>query len=156
MGTGGYQSVPVCLAAALLRIPVAVLEPNAAPGLANRLLAPLCAAAFVGFPESRALLRARRAVVSGCPVRRAVAAAGEERGKRERGGTRERRRGERTRVLVVGGSLGAAVLTEAAVGAAEIMEWEESGRVGMVVQTGKGRAREAQRLAGEMGSRGPV
>lgn len=38
LGTGGYASVPVLLAAVLRRIPAVTLETNAIPGLANRLL----------------------------------------------------------------------------------------------------------------------
>ena len=41
IGTGGYFSPPVVVAAWLLRIPRILLEPNAMPGLANRLLGPL-------------------------------------------------------------------------------------------------------------------
>ena len=41
IGTGGYFSPPVVLAAWFLRIGRVILEPNAIPGLANRVLGPL-------------------------------------------------------------------------------------------------------------------
>ena len=37
IGVGGYASGPAMLAAFLLRVPMMAYEPNAAPGLANRL-----------------------------------------------------------------------------------------------------------------------
>ncbi|NIO06557.1 MAG: UDP-N-acetylglucosamine--N-acetylmuramyl-(pentapeptide) pyrophosphoryl-undecaprenol N-acetylglucosamine transferase, partial [Deltaproteobacteria bacterium] len=41
VGTGGYFSPPVVLAAWLLGVSRVILEPNAMPGLANRVLGPL-------------------------------------------------------------------------------------------------------------------
>src|SRR5438034_8444254 len=45
IGVGGYSSGPVVLAAALRGIPTMLLEQNAVPGLANRMLAPFVRAA---------------------------------------------------------------------------------------------------------------
>ena len=56
LGVGGYASGPVMLAAAFRGIPLAVFEPNAYPGLANRWIAPFVARAFVGFEETVHLL----------------------------------------------------------------------------------------------------
>ena len=50
-GIGGYASGPVLAAAALLRIPIVVLEVNAKTGLANRWAASWVATACVNFPE---------------------------------------------------------------------------------------------------------
>jgi len=41
VGTGGYVSVPTCIAAVLTRRPLVIQEQNAAPGIANKILAPL-------------------------------------------------------------------------------------------------------------------
>jgi UDP-N-acetylglucosamine--N-acetylmuramyl-(pentapeptide) pyrophosphoryl-undecaprenol N-acetylglucosamine transferase len=58
------------LEAALVRIPTVLIEPNARPGLTNRLLGPLVRAAAVGFAET-AHLYGHKAQVTGHPVRRA-------------------------------------------------------------------------------------
>ena len=67
LGIGGYASGPVLAAAALLRVPVVVLEVNAKTGLANRWAAPWVSTAAVNFPETAQDFR--RAVVTGIPVR---------------------------------------------------------------------------------------
>ncbi len=72
VGVGGYASGPAMLAAVLLRIPTVAYEPNAAPGLANRLVGQYVSAACVNFPESAKYFR--NAEVTGVPVREAIAA----------------------------------------------------------------------------------
>jgi len=80
IGLGGYGSVPPCLAAASLRIPVFLLEPNCIPGRANRLLSPLAREVWVQFGAVReGLPRGARVRVTGNPLRQglqAVPAAG--------------------------------------------------------------------------------
>ncbi len=68
VGVGGYASGPAMMAAVLLRIPTLAYEPNAAPGLANRLVGKRVSAAAVSFEESRRFFR--NAVLTGVPVRR--------------------------------------------------------------------------------------
>ena len=51
LGMGGYISLPVGLAAALLRRPLIVHEQNAVAGLANRLLAPFAKRILGAFPN---------------------------------------------------------------------------------------------------------
>lgn len=48
--TGGYVGMPLSLAALRARKPLVLLEPNAVPGLANRLLKPLAAKLCLGWP----------------------------------------------------------------------------------------------------------
>ena len=48
--TGGYVGLPMSLAALRARRPLVLLEPNAVPGLANRLLKPLAAKLCLGWP----------------------------------------------------------------------------------------------------------
>jgi UDP-N-acetylglucosamine--N-acetylmuramyl-(pentapeptide) pyrophosphoryl-undecaprenol N-acetylglucosamine transferase len=54
VGTGGYISLPTCLAAWLLRKTLVVQEQNAHAGVANRLLGRLAAAVFLAFPQAAA------------------------------------------------------------------------------------------------------
>src|SRR5260370_22835441 len=53
VGVGGYASGPAMMAAILLRVPTLAFEPNAVPGLANRLVGRRGRAAAVGFEERR-------------------------------------------------------------------------------------------------------
>ncbi|MGE0206960.1 MAG: glycosyltransferase, partial [Candidatus Babeliales bacterium] len=54
ISTGGYVSLPVCIAAKLLRIPITLYELNALPGKATRMLAPLAKTIFVPFKKALA------------------------------------------------------------------------------------------------------
>ncbi len=66
---GGYAAGPVVLAAILRRIPVVVMEPNAKPGLTNRMLARFPARVLVSFPEAARYFPAGRVEITGLPVR---------------------------------------------------------------------------------------
>ena len=71
VGVGGYASGPAMMAAILLRIPTLAYEPNAAPGLANRLVG-----RFVSTPppstSSRRPASFKNATVTGVPVRESI------------------------------------------------------------------------------------
>lgn len=68
VGTGGYVSAPAVLGAALARVPVLLVEPNAVPGVANRWLSRFAADAALAFPAAAAGL-ACRSTLTGVPVR---------------------------------------------------------------------------------------
>ena len=67
VGVGGYASGPAMMAAVLMRVPTLAYEPNAAPGLANRIVGRMVNAAAVNFEEARRFFR--NAEVTGVPVR---------------------------------------------------------------------------------------
>ncbi len=67
VGVGGYASGPAILAAALLRMPTMAYEPNAVPGLTNRLAGRFVEAAAVNFAQTVPFFR--HAEVTGVPVR---------------------------------------------------------------------------------------
>jgi UDP-N-acetylglucosamine--N-acetylmuramyl-(pentapeptide) pyrophosphoryl-undecaprenol N-acetylglucosamine transferase len=90
------------MAAILLRVPTLAFEPNAVPGLANRLVGRWVNAAAVNFEETRRYFR--RARVTGIPVRREFFAIGELPLKEEPSRT--------VRLLVFGGSQGARIFNE--------------------------------------------
>jgi len=69
LGVGGYASVPLVLAAALLRIPTSIWEPNAHPGLANRILSQFVSRAFVVFELSKKYLKSKEIQLVGLPIR---------------------------------------------------------------------------------------
>jgi UDP-N-acetylglucosamine--N-acetylmuramyl-(pentapeptide) pyrophosphoryl-undecaprenol N-acetylglucosamine transferase len=66
-GVGGYASGPAMAAALQLKIPAMAFEPNAMPGLANRLVGKRVQAAAVNFPSATRWFR--NAEVTGIPVR---------------------------------------------------------------------------------------
>jgi UDP-N-acetylglucosamine--N-acetylmuramyl-(pentapeptide) pyrophosphoryl-undecaprenol N-acetylglucosamine transferase len=98
VGVGGYASGPAMMAAILLRVPTLAFEPNAVPGLANRLVGKLVTAAAVNFDQTRRYFH--RAQVTGTPVRPEFFAIG----KRPLDGPK--------RLLVFGASQGARVFNE--------------------------------------------
>jgi UDP-N-acetylglucosamine--N-acetylmuramyl-(pentapeptide) pyrophosphoryl-undecaprenol N-acetylglucosamine transferase len=99
IGVGGYASGPAMLAAFLLRIPMMAYEPNAAPGLANRLIGKHVDAAAVNFAQTQSFFR--NAEVTGVPVREAFFSLPE----RVSDGSQH--------LLVFGGSMGARALNQA-------------------------------------------
>lgn len=66
-GVGGYASGPGMAAAVMMRVPTMAFEPNAMPGLANRLVGRRVQAAAVNFPAAAIFFR--NAEVTGIPVR---------------------------------------------------------------------------------------
>ena len=99
VGVGGYASGPAMMAAILLRLPTLAFEPNAVPGLANRLVGRMVRAAAVNFEETRRYFPGAedRVRVTGIPVRPEFFAIGPK-------------VGGPPRLLVFGGSQGARVL----------------------------------------------
>lgn len=94
LGTGGYVSAPAVIGARLAGRPAVLLEPNAVPGAANRMLSRFATTAAVAWQETAARL-ACPARVTGVPIRRGFA------------GMAEIAPAARRRVLILGGSQGA-------------------------------------------------
>jgi UDP-N-acetylglucosamine--N-acetylmuramyl-(pentapeptide) pyrophosphoryl-undecaprenol N-acetylglucosamine transferase len=67
VGVGGYASGPGMLAALIKQIPTLAFEPNAIPGMANRLIGKRIRAAAVNFAPTLSYFR--NAEVTGIPVR---------------------------------------------------------------------------------------
>lgn len=107
VGFGGYPSLPSLLAAGATRRPRVIHEQNAVLGRVNRLMAPRVDAVAVAyrnihrFPEKQAMKRH----LTGNPVREEIVAIREE-------GFPPLPEDGIVRLLVVGGSLGATVLSE--------------------------------------------
>ena len=68
-GTGGYVSAPVLMAAASLGIPYVIHEPDAHPGLVNRLMGRWATTITGAFDAATAMLPADRFVRTGNPLR---------------------------------------------------------------------------------------
>jgi UDP-N-acetylglucosamine--N-acetylmuramyl-(pentapeptide) pyrophosphoryl-undecaprenol N-acetylglucosamine transferase len=114
VATGGYVCFPVVAAARLLRTvrllrgPIALLEPNAQPGLTNRLLAPLVDEIWGAFDNADPRLRAKY-VRTGTPLRASLQALPSREAALERLGLRA----DRKTLLAMGGSQGARSINDA-------------------------------------------
>jgi UDP-N-acetylglucosamine--N-acetylmuramyl-(pentapeptide) pyrophosphoryl-undecaprenol N-acetylglucosamine transferase len=113
VGVGGYSAGPVCLAARLMGVPVAVHEQNSFPGLTNRLLSRVAHMVFISFKESRDYFPARQVFLTGNPIREDFLEGDEGKGKENTAFT----------ILVTGGSQGARAINKAFLGALEIMKY---------------------------------
>ncbi|MDR0576294.1 MAG: undecaprenyldiphospho-muramoylpentapeptide beta-N-acetylglucosaminyltransferase [Candidatus Accumulibacter sp.] len=102
LGMGGYVSFPGGVVAALLGRPLVIHEQNSIAGLANRALARVADRILCGFPD--ALPKSRHV---GNPVRPEIA------GLPEPSARYGARGAEPLRLLVLGGSLGAAAINDA-------------------------------------------
>jgi len=98
VGVGGYASGPAMIAALLLRIPTLAYEPNAVPGMTNRVVGKRVSAAAVNFGQTAKYFR--NAEVTGVPVRSEIFALP------------ARVAGAAPRLLVTAGSNGALVFNE--------------------------------------------
>jgi UDP-N-acetylglucosamine--N-acetylmuramyl-(pentapeptide) pyrophosphoryl-undecaprenol N-acetylglucosamine transferase len=130
LGVGGYASLPVLVAGRLLGLPRAVLEPNAYPGVANRVVGPMVDRVFLAFHEASRYFPAAKVWVTGMPVRRELLMPA---GSLPEDPTPEM--GPMT-LLVLGGSQGARAINEAMLAA--LPRWEAmGGRLTIVHQTGE-------------------
>lgn len=106
VGTGGYASYPVVKEAARRKIPTAVHESNAVPGLTTQRLAKVADRVMVGYEESRQHYgHPERVVVTGTPIRGAFFETTRQQA-RESLGIKD----DRPLVLSYWGSLGAEVM----------------------------------------------
>ncbi len=105
---GGFVSVPVVLAAKMLKIPVVIHESDMTPGLANKICIPAAARVCCNFPETVKYLPEGKALLTGSPIRQELFD-----GDREKGLAFCGLKGEKPVLLVIGGSLGAAALNQA-------------------------------------------
>jgi UDP-N-acetylglucosamine--N-acetylmuramyl-(pentapeptide) pyrophosphoryl-undecaprenol N-acetylglucosamine transferase len=101
LSMGGYAAGPITLAAAILGVPVAVLEPNSLVGLANRILGRVAKRAYLAWEGAESAFAPRIRRRFGVPLRAGFSPrpySASEKGA--------------TRVLVMGGSQGARPINE--------------------------------------------
>ncbi len=133
LSVGGYASGPLALAAILHDTPLVALEPNAYPGLANRLASRWAARALTGFGDAGRYFPAGRSVSIGTPVRQEFFAPVKQ------------KHSETFMILITGGSQGSRTLNRAAVEAARI--WAEDGTAAglkLLHQTGRDQYNEVR------------
>ena len=152
VGLGGYVSVPPMLAARRAHIPTVLHEPNAVPGLANRLLARSATSVAIAFEDARGRIPGSARVESiGYPVRTSILDV-----PAHRAGLAEEARsalgleaGRRT-VMVTGGSQGALHIDQ--VVAAALPSFAERGDLQLLIVTGPGRESELEGAAARAGA----
>lgn len=106
---GGYVSVPVCLAAAILRIPIVLHASDSVPNLSDRFVGLFAKKICTGFPiEAFPAGLRRKAVQTGNPVRSMIYGGSKSAGQGITGFS-----GRRPVIMVIGGSQGARALNEA-------------------------------------------
>ena len=107
ISVGGFAAIPATLAALITRCPLALVEPNAIPGRANRLTARFARKIFVGFASTANHLGRQGQVHQfGIPLRSQLLRAFEEKGSRSGPSSP-------IHLLVFGGSQGARQINEA-------------------------------------------
>ena len=126
IGVGGYASGPAVLAARFMGVPTAIAEQNAIPGETNKILGRFADRIFVSFPETAGWFRKDRVLVTGNPIRAAIAGAPR----------RERKPGESFTILIFGGSQGAHRINVAVLEALPHLG-DLKGRLRIIHQTGK-------------------
>jgi UDP-N-acetylglucosamine--N-acetylmuramyl-(pentapeptide) pyrophosphoryl-undecaprenol N-acetylglucosamine transferase len=99
IGVGGYASGPFVLAASLTGFKTAIWEPNAMPGMANRLLARFVDKCFVVFEDAKKYLKNSVVIQAGMPVRQEIEDA-----------IHESHKDDKFHLLAFGGSQGSRVL----------------------------------------------
>lgn len=153
VGFGGYVSTPAYLAARRRGVPYVVHEANARPGLANRWGARKAARVAVTFPGTPL----PKAEVTGLPLRPEIQALVELLSEPRSADTvRTQAKAslgwgpDAPSLLVTGGSLGAASLNAATVGAVRNLV---AHGVHVLHLTGRGKSDEAERLRGDLSAR---
>jgi UDP-N-acetylglucosamine--N-acetylmuramyl-(pentapeptide) pyrophosphoryl-undecaprenol N-acetylglucosamine transferase len=135
LSVGGYAAGPVALAARSLGIPVALVEPNGAIGLANRFVSPFVQRAYTAFPEAARHFTTKIVLETGVPLRAGFA-------------PQPFRPGRLLSVLVLGGSQGAQSLNRAVPRALSSSALD----VTVVHQCGAGKDAEVRALYAELGA----
>jgi UDP-N-acetylglucosamine--N-acetylmuramyl-(pentapeptide) pyrophosphoryl-undecaprenol N-acetylglucosamine transferase len=141
VGVGGYSSGPVVLGGKLAGYPSVVIEPNAYPGLANRLLARWVDGAAIAFEEAAGQFGVK-ARLTGIPIRReffSISSSIADNGA--------------LRLLVFGGSQGSRPINNLM---CEAIKFLPEQRVNIVHQTGKADLERVKSAYSEAGRRGEV
>jgi len=126
VGVGGYSSGPVVMSAWLMRIPTAIQEQNALPGLTNKILGKFVDAVFLSFEGAIPFFPYKRAHVLGNPIRRGLL----------ENFLRSKTVHETFTLLIFGGSLGARGLNTRVIEALPFLK-DLKGHILITHQTGK-------------------
>lgn len=131
IGTGGYASGPIMLAANKLKIPTVVQEQNSYAGLTNKKLARNTRVICVAYPNMEKYFPKDKLVLTGNPVRKDLLNL---QGKKSIALDHFMFSGKERTLLIIGGSLGAKTINESVLSGLDKLI---DARVQVVWQTGK-------------------
>lgn len=132
IGTGGYASGPIMIAATRKKIPTVVQEQNSFAGLANKQVAEKASRVCVAYEGMEKYFPAHKIVVTGNPVRKDIL---DIESKREKALTHFGFTPGSKTLLIIGGSLGARTVNESVING---MEKLVAAQIQVLWQTGKG------------------
>jgi len=141
IGVGGYTSPSVLVAAALKGIARVILEPNAHPGMANKVVAPFAQRIFLAFESAGTSFDRRKIRVVGTPIRQEFLGQPTDSASTKQVGRH---------VLIFGGSQGARAINSAVLEGLPLLSRRLPGLT-ITHQTGEGdfeRVRDAYRALG--------
>lgn len=127
IGVGGHASGPLLLCAAVMGKPSYIWEPNAYPGLANRILSKFVREGWVVFSEANRILNMKNVRQFGMPVRKEIENANIE---------NKTPTGQPLKILVFGGSQGARPINNVVATFFKQLPIDLHGRLSLVHQTG--------------------
>jgi UDP-N-acetylglucosamine--N-acetylmuramyl-(pentapeptide) pyrophosphoryl-undecaprenol N-acetylglucosamine transferase len=131
IGFGGYASGPTLFAARWLGVPYMLQEQNSYAGLTNKLVAAKAKAVFVAYPGMEKYFNNAHILYTGNPVRSGLEQIADL---KTQGLAHFGLAADKKVVLLVGGSLGARTINQAADSAME--KWQKAG-IQVIWQTGK-------------------
>jgi UDP-N-acetylglucosamine--N-acetylmuramyl-(pentapeptide) pyrophosphoryl-undecaprenol N-acetylglucosamine transferase len=132
IGTGGYASGPIMIAATRFRIPAVIQEQNSFAGLANKQVADKVSKVCVAYEGMDRFFPKDKIVLTGNPVRKDIISVAT---KNEKARSHFGFEPNRKTLLIIGGSLGARTINESILqGIEKLIDAE----VQVIWQTGKG------------------
>jgi UDP-N-acetylglucosamine--N-acetylmuramyl-(pentapeptide) pyrophosphoryl-undecaprenol N-acetylglucosamine transferase len=146
VGVGGYVSVPVLVAARLLRIPAVVLVQDVLPDRANRFVARWAHSLALVFPQAQDHFPGAATTVTGAPIRQGITAT-----RREEAAQALGLNPSRLTLLVMGGSQGARRLNQGLVEALPVLL--EELKLQVIHLTGEREFASVQAAAGPLAER---
>ena len=132
VGTGGYASGPIMIAATRKKIPTMIQEQNSYAGLANKQVAEKANKVCVAYEGMEKYFPAKKIVVTGNPVRKDIL---DIESKRDQALTHFGFSPKLKTLLIIGGSLGARTINESVINGIEKLVEAE---IQVLWQTGKG------------------
>jgi len=132
VGTGGYASGPIMMAATRKGIPTVIQEQNSFAGLANKQVADKASRVCVAYEGMEKYFPAKKIVITGNPVRKDILNIDS---KRDQALTHFAFSPQVKTLLIIGGSLGARTINESILhGMEKLLE----AKIQVIWQTGKG------------------
>lgn len=131
VGTGGYASGPIMLAATRLKVPTLIQEQNSFAGLANKQVAGKVSKVCVAYEGMEKYFPAEKIVLTGNPVRKDILGV---RDKKEDGRAHFGIAATQKTLLIIGGSLGARTINESVLAGIDKLI---DAQVQVIWQTGK-------------------